>query len=215
MFEITLSGTIEALLLVTVLSLDAFVASFAYGTDKIKIPFSSMIVINLICSGILAIALFLGGLLKPFLPEHITTIICFVLLMGLGIVRFSETSIKSWLKRCEDHTKNLEFKFLDIHFLLQVYADSTEADKDHSRVLSPVEAASLAFALSLDGLALGFGTGLTEINYLQVIIFSLISTMVAVLLGCFIGHKVAEKLNLGLSWISGLLLIFLALMKLK
>lgn len=215
MYEITLSGTIESLLLVIILSLDAFVASFAYGTDKIKIPFSSVIVINLICSGILAIALFLGSIIKPFMPEHLTTVICFILLMGLGVVRFSATSIKGFLRKCDNHTKNLEFKFFDIHFLLRVYADSTEADKDHSRVLSPIEAASLAFALSLDGLALGFGTGLTEVSYIQVIIFSLISTMIAVLLGCFIGNKVAEKLNLDLSWLSGLLLIFLALMKLR
>lgn len=214
MFEITLQGTIEAVLLVTILSLDAFVASFAYGTDKIKIPFSSVLVINVICSGILAIALFLGSVVKPFVPENLTTIICFVLLMGLGLVRFSHTYIKGWLKKCEDHTKNLEFKFLDIHFLLRVYADSTEADRDHSRVLSPLEAASLALALSLDGLAVGFGAGLTEINYLQVILFSLLFTIIAVLLGCFIGRKVAEKLHLDLSWISGLLLIILAIMKL-
>lgn len=50
---------LQAFLLVTALSIDAFAASFAYGSKKIKIPASSIIVINLICSAILALALLL------------------------------------------------------------------------------------------------------------------------------------------------------------
>ena len=48
-------SSLDAILLVTALSMDAFVASFAYGTSKIKIPFKSAIVINVVCSSILGI----------------------------------------------------------------------------------------------------------------------------------------------------------------
>ena len=42
-------SSIDAILLVSALSMDAFVASFAYGTSKIKIPFKSAIIINVVC----------------------------------------------------------------------------------------------------------------------------------------------------------------------
>ena len=49
---------LESILLVISLCMDTFVASFGYGTNKIKIPFTSVTVINLVCSGLLAISLF-------------------------------------------------------------------------------------------------------------------------------------------------------------
>ncbi len=49
---------IESLLLVLAVSLDAFVASIAYGTNKIKIPFVSATIINIICSSVLGVSLF-------------------------------------------------------------------------------------------------------------------------------------------------------------
>ncbi|EES91892.1 conserved hypothetical protein [Clostridium botulinum D str. 1873] len=87
-------------------------------------------------------------------------------------------------------------------------------DTSNERILKPAEAFTLAIACSLDGIAIGFGSGLTIINYFQVVGFSLISDMVAVMLGCFLGKKIAEKINLNLSWLSGLLLLMLAFMKL-
>ena len=39
-------AVLEALLLVVALSMDAFVASFAYGAQRIKIPFSSAAIIS-------------------------------------------------------------------------------------------------------------------------------------------------------------------------
>lgn len=206
-------STLEVLLLVTALSVDAFVASFAYGTNKIKIPFKSVAVISLVCSGILGFSLFLGNLVKPFLPSFLTTAICFIILFVLGVLRFSEASLKTWLDKSESSSQAISFKFLDFNFLLRVYVDSTEADKDHSNVLTPGEAFSLAIALSVDGLAAGFSAGLSDINYLQVIIFSLIINMLVVLFGFFVGNKIAQKSELNLSWLSGVVLIVLAFMK--
>ncbi len=48
----------ETILLVLALSLDAFVASIAYGTNKIKIPFKSIIIIDSICAISLVISLY-------------------------------------------------------------------------------------------------------------------------------------------------------------
>ena len=76
-----------------------------------------------------------------------------------------------------------------------------------------MEATSLAIALSLDGLAAGFSVALLEANFFEIVIFSLITGMIAVILGCFIGNQVAEKININISWISGLILMILAFIK--
>ncbi len=67
----------ETILLVLALSLDAFVASIAYGTNKIKIPFKSIIIIDSICAISLVISLLLGGILSKILPDKATIIISF------------------------------------------------------------------------------------------------------------------------------------------
>ena len=92
--------------------------------------------------------------------------------------------------------------------------ESQEADLDLSRVLSPREAGYLSLALSLDGLAVGFGAGLAEIDHLLIVLLSLVFNAAAVMLGAFIGNKIAVKLPLNLSWISGLLLVILGISKL-
>ena len=65
-------AVLEALLLVVALSMDAFVASFAYGAQRIKIPFSSAAIISVICTAMLAVSLLAGALLRPFLPQGLT-----------------------------------------------------------------------------------------------------------------------------------------------
>lgn len=54
-------AVLEALLLVVALSMDAFVASFAYGAQRIKIPFSSAAIISVICTAMLAVSLLAGA----------------------------------------------------------------------------------------------------------------------------------------------------------
>lgn len=205
---------LESIMLVTALSTDAFVACFGYGTNKIKIPFLSVTIINVVCSSILAISLFLGSIIRPFIPDQLTKWICFSILMVLGITKLFDSTLKSIIKKRKELHKKLSFSFLSLNFILQVYAEPEAADTDASKTLSPLEAMSLSIALSLDGLAIGFGAALSNINCVQVVAFSLISDMVAVMLGCYFGNKIAEKTSVNLSWLSGALLIILAALKL-
>lgn len=208
-------NAINAILLVSALSMDAFVASFAYGTSKIKIPFKSALTINLVCSTILAIALFMGNIISNFIPSVFTTSICVTVLLMLGVAKLFDSTLKAILNKSGNLGRDLSFKLFDFRFFLRVCLDNTAADIDHSYELSPKESFSLAVALSLDGLAAGFSTGLLVTNYVEIILFSLVINMIAVLLGCFIGNKVAQKSELNLSWISGATLILLAFLKLK
>ena len=210
-----LFSSLNAVLLVGALSIDAFVASFAYATSKIKIPFKSALIINVVSTSILGIALFCGSLISRFIPSIFTTSICFTMLLMLGAAKLFDSTLKALIGPRGSLSRNYQFKVSDFRFFLQVYIDNTAADVDHSLTLSPKESFSLALALSLDGLAAGFGAGLVSANFVQIILFSLIVNIVAILGGCFVGNKIAQKTELNLSWLSGVTLILLAFLKLK
>jgi putative sporulation protein YtaF len=204
----------EALLIDMSLSMDAFAAGFAYGSNKIKIPFRSVAVINFICLSCLTLSLLFGGAVAPYIEAGLTKIICFCLLFSIGFVKLFGSLIKIYIKKHNDLNKNIKFSLFSLRFILNVCASPEDADKDKSRVLSPAEAASLALALSIDGLAVGFGAGLSAVNILAIIIISLFTDMIAIVSGCFLGNKAAQKIKINLSWLSGVMLIALAFIKL-
>ena len=211
--DVTLPSLLEAFLLVAAVSLDSFVASFAYGTNKIKIPPLSVAVISVICSGMLAVSLFFGSLLRDYVPEAVTKGICFTILFLLGVVKLFDSAIKMRIRK-HKIDRQMKFSFLSLQVILNVYADPEKADIDRSKVLSPLEAVSVAAALSLDGLAVGFGAGLANIDFFQAVIICLLFSAVTVGIGSLLGRKLAEKTNLNLTWVGGVLLLVLAFLKL-
>lgn len=204
---------LESLLLVSSLCIDSFVASIAYGTSKIKIPPKSVIIINLVCTSTLACSLFIGSLFKSFLPGNLPIVLGFLILMSLGIYRLFEYFFKAYISKKTKCDYPLTFKLFDFKFVLQVYADETKADFDKSKYLNSKEAFYLALALSLDSLAVGFGSSLCSINYIQTIILCFMVGVLAVSVGVLLGHKFSEKLNFEFSWLSGVLLIILAIVR--
>ena len=202
---------VETLLLVFTLSLDAFVTSIAYGTNQIKIPFASVTIINITCSGFLALSLFLGSIIKKIIPESITLMFSFLILMLLGIFYLFQSIIKNHISKSPALNKEVKLKISDL--IINIYIDETSADFNKSKNLDPKEALCLATALSLDSLAIGFGSSLADINYIQVILFSLFSDMIAVWLGLLIGRKLVEKSDINISWLSGAILMILAITK--
>lgn len=205
---------LEIILLVIALSIDAFVASLAYGTDRIKIPIRSAVALSTVSAFILLVAMACGSFISTLLPPYVTTALCFVLLFLLGVTRFCEGLIKDVLKKHANHVEGITFKCWDFHFILDIYMDSTKADQDHSKVLSIKEALSLGVVLSLDGIAAGFGSGLVEAPYMATLIIALIVGVMAILAGSHIGERIAKTTKWNISWLSGVTLIALAFMKL-
>jgi len=168
----------EAILIAAAVSLDAFAASFAYGGKRIQIPILSVLVISFVCAASLGISLFAGEFVGTYIPEQLTILISFGILFCLGI----------WKLFDNGEMKNF--------------------DSDDSKIISLGEATALAVALSLDGLAVGFGAALGSVNSVAVILSTFVIGAAAVMLGGFLGLKIAGKLRV--SWISGVLLILLA-----
>lgn len=211
--QISLIIVMESIVLASALSIDAFVASFAYGSNKIKIPMLSVQIINIICSSVLGISLLIGALLKPYLSDWFTITICFIILFGLGIVKLFDGITKSIIRKHNNLKKEVRFSMFNFNFILNLYANPEAADIDASKTISPIEAASLAIALALDGIAVGFGAALGNVSGWMVFLFSFISNGLAIILGCYLGNKIARSLKFNISWISGAILIILAFLK--
>lgn len=203
------------ILLVTALCLDAFTASLAYGVGKTKIPPMSALVISLVCTAILAASAGLGAAAQNIIPAGVSGVVSFVLLLIIGLVKSLEYFLKRMISRRGNNEKRIKMKLFDLNFVLTVYADTDRADLDQSKTLSVREALYLALALSIDGFAAGFGWGLTRINYIELILLSLASNLMAVALGYLLGKLLTKITKHDFSWIGGLILIVLAFTKLQ
>jgi putative sporulation protein YtaF len=212
--HITLSALSEIFVLVTALSIDTFIAFIACGGRGIKVPVSSMLIASGICSGVITASILVGSLLTPAISQGIAKGICFTILLVIGIVRIFDSSLKAWIRRSNNMNRAVRFTLFKLHFLLQIYADPEMADLDAEGKLSGKEAAVLAFALSFDGLAAGFGAGAGSTDPILTAALSFCLGMAAAALGVFIGRKIAKRSPVDLSPLSGALFIILAFMKL-
>ena len=204
----------QALVIALAISLDAFVAGFAYAGKGIKIPLKSAWVINLICAAMTGAALLAGTALAQYIPYTLTVAISFIILFVLGILKLMDSITKSVIRKFSDISREIKFSLLNFRFILLLYADPEQADADGSKVLSTAEAASLAVALSLDGLAVGLGAAIGNANWLMVLACTLVTGIIALLAGARLGSKAAKKIRSDLSWLSGALLIVLAFSRL-
>lgn len=191
---------------------DAFLAALSYGGGKIRIPPLSALIISLISSAVLTLSIMLSDFFGEFIPGNVCKIIGCVLLIIIGGVQLFQNGLKSLLKK---HSGNgrLSFRFFDMDFVISVYIDETKADADCSKLLSVRESFALAAALSVDSVSGGIGAGFSGADPLRVCVLSFGLCLGAIALGSAAGRRLTGK-GAGFSWVSGLFLILLALIKL-
>lgn len=199
-------------LLIVALCLDSFMAAFAYGTNKVKIPLISAMLIAFIGSSFLGISTYAAVYVQDFLTPQICTMIAFTIFFLIGLSSLFQSSIKAYLKKYSNSRK-LSLRYGSIAFVIDVYVDEMNADKDHSNYLSLKEAFYLAMALSLDSLVSGFALGIGINNPFLLVLCSFLIGLLAIMSGHFLGSKFqsGEK---DISWLSGLIFIILAFMRL-
>ncbi len=205
---------IEAMVFVIALSIDAFLASFAYGVDRIRIPISSLFIISSMSGAVLGISMLAGSVAGKNLPDGTGAMIGFLVLFLVGIFKLFDGAIKWYIRKYNNIEKNINFHFSSFKFLLTIYADPDKADVDRGGVLSAKEAISLGIALSIDSAAAGIGAGAMATPVLSSIVLTWITNIIAILSGSYLGYKIAQKISLDFSWISGILLIILGFSKL-
>lgn len=205
--------TIETLLLAFALCVDAFLAAFSYGVSRIKIPFFSAAVIAGVGTTVLGAALWAAAMAQPLLPPGFAKWAGVSLLLFIGLWSLFQNSIKAFLKRLGGGTQ-FSFHWGGVGFVLDVYMDETLADADSSQVLTAREALYLAAALSMDSLVSGFGAGL-DLQHPGILLgCTFFLHLCAVGGGCALGRKLSGGRELNLSWLGGVLLILLALLRL-
>ena len=120
------------LVLVLALCMDTFVASMAYGANKVHITWEKIVAMNAVCSGCLGIALAAGSILDDLVPETMTRTVCFISLFLLGIVKLLDYFIKKYINRHVSLHKGITFSFSGLRVIVNIYGDPMAADWDHS-----------------------------------------------------------------------------------
>lgn len=182
-----LEALLEIGILAAALSIDAFGAGFAYGISKTKIPLISGGITAGISSLMLILSILAGNAIGQLVPSGLTEEVCFCILFLLGVVKLFQKTGKK---------------------------EAQKADRNGDKRLSPPEAAVLGFALSVDSIAAGVGVGIQSGCLPETFCISLAAGAAAIYCGSGMGSLLSEKSRMDLSWLSGALLILLAVMKL-
>lgn len=203
---------LEAFLIALAISIDTLVAAFGYGISKIKIPFRSALFITFINTLVLALSILVGFLLKGAVSLTFAKWFSFALLILVGLFKLFSELLKLWLSKKVD--KPIQVKVFNFQLMLNVLTDSTKADVNKDKVLSILEAISISLVLALDEIGVGISTGVSNSYPYIVLIFNFFTCLAAVYVGLFIGKKISNHSKINLSWLSGLILIILAVVRL-
>ena len=203
-----------AIVIAISISVDALAASFAYGCKKIKMPLVSLVIIALICTAVMGFSFSVGAILLQYIPERAAAWLSFVILFSIGFVKFFDSITKSIIRHYTKFSKEINLSVFNFKLVMHIYADPEAADVDISKSLSPKEATVLAASLSLDGFAVGLGAAIIGTNGWVLVIFTLVTSFFALLVGSWLGNKAADVLRFNISWLAGVILIVLAFLQL-
>lgn len=189
----------EIFILLVIFSLDTLFVSISYSIKNIKISLKSTLLISLICLFSLLISLFITNNFKHILNQDIGKIISSIILLILGLYNLFQDKIK----------KNLKSK----NKIIEIYLDETKADLDNSKNISYKEALLLSTILSLDSLLGGVSIGFMKYNLFYIIILSFILNVLFILCGILIGKNLRNFYNFNTSYISCVILLLIAILK--
>lgn len=204
---------LQPLLLITALTIDPIISGYSCGKNRITISFLSVATISLISNLILILSLFLGAALQYFLPGFLMRTICFLSLLGLGMVKVFDCPLKILIQNYSMLQGKVVSPF-HLDFFSLVYTKPEQSNLTHSGSLSPIEAAYLSLAFSADEFIAGFSTGMSITSPLLVTVLTYLSSFLAFRLSSYLGKRVSNFGASKLCLISGSLFIILAILKL-
>lgn len=178
---------VQILVLVTAISVDAFGAGFAYGVSRVRMPLLSVGIVSAASGLVLLLAMGAGRILGKGMPAGVTSEAGFIILFVLGVVKLFDRSGGK---------------------------EAREANRDGDHILSSGEALTLGIALSLDSIAAGIGVGVDDFRMILAVPAALAINFLMMRLGGRVGKALAGRIHTDLGWISGVLLILLAFMRL-
>lgn len=209
--DVLISLFFRALLFAAALSLDTLVAAATLGAQKIDLPFRSLLGMSFVCSAGLTLSMWLGDAVGGWMTAEQAKMLGSLVLIVLGAVRLCAGIIKKGLRKLCEENRSIQLHFAKLTVFLKVCVDSAQADFNRSQSLSLWEAMSLAAALSLDGIAAGFGAGMLRGNIWIIAGLSFAVQFGAAKIGWILGKQLSRKSDRDLSIAAGCVLILLGL----
>ncbi|WP_199624490.1 sporulation membrane protein YtaF [Paenibacillus alkalitolerans] len=220
-----MAGILSLLVLALAVSLDGFSAGISYGIRKIRIPWTSIVIVAL-CSGIVIYAsMAAGNVFASLLSERTAAAIGAGILIAIGgwaIYQVSSASSAEEADSVEEAPAGnggeqtiVFWEIRRLGLIIKIWRSPSVADVDRSGVISASEALLLGIALSIDSLGAGIGAALVGFPPL------LTAVAIAVACGAFIawGAKLGYLCS-GFRWIGklavlpGCILVAVGLLKL-
>lgn len=208
--------TIPLLLLALAVSIDSFSVGFTYGLRKIRIPFTSIVVISLCSACTLTVGMAIGHVIESILSREMAESIGGVVLILLGawvLVQFFRTEKASQPMIAQEKTI-IDFEIKSLGIVIQILRKPMSADFDQSGTINGIEAYMLGLALSLD--AFGAGIGAAMLDFSPTILATTVALMSLLFIGVGLrlGKHFSENSWLQrFSFIPGVLLIIIGIWK--
>jgi putative sporulation protein YtaF len=164
--------------LVIAINLDNLWVGIAYGLKKVKISFTSNLVIALLSGLAILLSIVVGKSLLLIIPQNISNILGGGIVFIIGfwtIISFNENTAP-------------------IESLNEVMNEPYAADSDNSGDISIREAIILGTALAVNCLTAGFGAGISGIGLAAITGASMLFSIVSISLGNYLG---IHHINLG------------------
>jgi putative sporulation protein YtaF len=204
------------------LNLDSFCCGVAYGSRRIKVPLSSLLIISLISMAAISISMlggrFIGSFISPEVAKKLGGII--FLCIGARVIylarqakylpekdEVSETVIKQ--------PKKVEIRIPPLGLVVQILKEPAIADLDRSGTISSREAFFLGIALAMDAFGAGFAISLMGFPIFTTALVVGIGHYCLICLGILIGRFImVTRFGCQLTALPGCILILLGVLKL-
>lgn len=186
------------LLLSIALSTDTFAAGLSYSAEKVRVPLSSMCILSLISGFMFTLALIAGKKIASFIPPKATAVLSFFILLALAFYKLYD-ALPDRFRYSKD---------------LTTISFSEKVNQKNPSVLSPMEAAALSVALSIDSITAGISSGTPALPPAVIFLLTTAIHFISIVLGLFTGKLLLHKGSCSFSFLPAALFFLLAFSKL-
>ena len=202
-------------------SIDSLGLGITYGIKDTKITIFAKIILFLTSLLFSSMSISIGNFISEFLPSIVCNILSFLILFSMGvwiiIQSFNTSSKQKNISKASKKKKIYKFFIKSLGITIQIIKNPINSDLDNSKKIESREALYLGLALSLDSLCIGIGNSV--MGNTSFIFPLLVATFQFIFLsiGLTFGKKINSITNIPdniWSIISGLLLVFISILKL-
>ncbi len=216
-------GLVNIVFIAIALNIDALSAGISYGIRRIKIPFSSILIISIISMVAISLSMLSGQFLTVFLPETFTQLAGGIILIILGswamyqFFKELDNGKDEPIPEESEHIKQKPITVIKINFLgliIHILKKPYKADLDKSGVISYGEAVLLGIALSMDSMAAGIAISLFGYSILKTTALVGLNYLIFTFMGLSIGDRLNRSfMGKYIQALPGIILISLGLTK--